>query len=104
MPKEIILDPVVEVNGVDLTDRCRQAECPISINEVDQSTFGGKWSEQGKGMRDATVTLSFIQDYAAASVHATLYPLVESDDPFIIKVKPHDEPVSATNPQGVMTA
>lgn len=102
MPKEIIKDPILSIDGTDLSDRCSQAVVEFETNEVDQSTFGGDYSEQGKGLKDATITLTFHQDYEVGQVDATLWPLSQQDDPFTVRIKPHDAVVSDTNPEYVM--
>lgn len=50
------------------------------------------------GLKDFSVELEFHQDYAAAQVDATLFPLVGAA-PFAIAIRPTSAVVSATNPE-----
>jgi hypothetical protein len=56
------------------------------------------------GLGDATITVGFFQDFAAASVDATLWPLYANKTNFTMVVKPTSAAVSATNPSYTMTA
>lgn len=49
------------------------------------------------GLKNWTVDVEFAQDFAAASVDATLFPLVGAAA-FPISIKPTSAAVSATNP------
>jgi hypothetical protein len=101
--KVIIKNPVVTINGVDLSDHCSQATIATTFNDVDLTSFGDLYTEHGQGMGDATITLTFFQDFAAGSVDATLWPLSQSGTPFAVTVKPINAAVSATNPEYDMT-
>lgn len=103
MAKFVLKNAVVTVNAVDISNHCSSVTIETTFDEVDVTSFGGTYREIVQGMGDATVTLSLFQDYAAASVDATLWPLSQSGSSFPVTVKPTNSAVSATNPRYDMT-
>lgn len=70
-------------------------------DSVDVTAFGSTYKEILSGLGDAKITLAFFQDFAAAKVDATLWPLVGTTFP--VTVKPTSAAVSTTNPRYDMT-
>lgn len=103
MAKFVLKNPVVTVNSVDLSNHISQATIETTFDEVDVTSFGSTYKEILQGMGDATITLSFFQDFAAGSVDATLWPLSQSGSSFPVTVKPTNAAVSSTNPRYDMT-
>jgi len=99
MAKEILRDCYLAIDGVDLSNRASAVAIDNPTDEVNLDTFGGGHHETGRGLRDATITPTFIQDFAAGSVDDTLNPLNESGDVFLVQVRPHKAAASATNPE-----
>jgi len=88
----------VVVNGVDLSTHAFALEGVDEKAKVDVSGFGGT-KEYLPGVRDQTVTVSFLNDRAAGSVYATLKPLYEGGSVFPFYVVPDSSAgTSATNP------
>lgn len=105
MAKQVLRNASITVNGVDLSDHASSVTLENSAEEVDFTTFSpSAYREFGQGMKDATITADFFQDYAAASVDATLYPLYNSGGTFNVVVKPEAGAASATNPSYTMLA
>jgi len=103
MAKFVLKNPVVMVNSVDLSDHISQCTIETSYDDVDVTAFGSTYREILQGMGDATITLSFFQDFAAAKVDATLWPLASGGSTFPVTVKPTNAAVSSTNPRYDMT-
>lgn len=91
------------VNGVDLSNRATSAEITSEKPLVDATTFGAGSTQNLLGIGDGTMSIDFTQDFAAASVDATLYPIHANNSEVVITVKPTNAAVSATNPQYSMT-
>lgn len=99
MPKEVLLDAYVEVNGVDLSDHFSEITVEDTADEVDLSAFGAGYREFGVGLKDATITGTAFQDFDASKVDATLQPLYASGSTFLVKVrKSKTLGASGTNP------
>lgn len=90
-------DYVVTVGGVDLSDHVRQASTDITVEELDDTAMGDDSRSKIGGLRDASVTLEFNQDFAASEVDATLWPLLGTVTNVV--VRPVSGAVSSTNPQ-----
>lgn len=88
MAKEILRTPKILVNSVDLTDHCSSVTLTDEADEVDLTAFGAGYREQGQGLKTSSVTATFFNDHAAASVASTLQPLYESGGTFSVKVWP----------------
>jgi hypothetical protein len=104
--KFVLRSAAITINGTALSDHCSSITFEDKANEVDFTSFTpNAYTEQGQGLRDATITASFFQDYAAASVHAILQPLYASGGTFTVKIWPDQTTsISATNPSVTMTA
>lgn len=107
MGKVILKDASIKINGVDLSDHSSKVTIATQFNEVDVTAFGALYKEIAQGLGDASITVDFFQDFTAANVDATLWPLSQSGSVFPIVVKPTSATVSATNPtftmQGILS-
>ncbi len=103
MAKYIIRNPVVVVNGVDLSNRFSSAEVNSEKDLVDVTAFGASSKQQLVGLGDGTMSFDAFQDFAAASVDATLYPIHTAGSEVVVTVKPTNAAVSTTNPLYTMT-
>ena len=101
MAKEVWRDGYIQVNGVDLSDHCSALTVEGTTEDVDVTSFTtAGFREYATGFKDTTITATFFQDYAAASVDATLQPLWDTGGTFSVHVKPHSSlTTSATNPR-----
>ena len=97
-------DVSVVVNSVDLSNHVRQITITMSADNLDATAMGATSKAYAVGLRDDRMEITFLQDYAAASVDATLNALVGSSTPFTIVVKPTSASVSGTNPSYTMSA
>lgn len=104
MAKFVIKNPVVTVNGVDLSDHCSHCTIETTFDDVEVTGFGATYRSILQGLGDATITVTMQQDFAAGSVDATLWPLSQSGSTFPVTVKPFNSAVGATNPRFDMTA
>lgn len=100
MGKLILKDAYLEVDGVDLSNRANTVGIPMSTDDVNLDTFGSEFHQHGQGLKDGSITATFIQDLDAGSVNATLWPLATSGDSFAVVVRARaGAAVSATNPE-----
>jgi hypothetical protein len=86
----------ITVNGTDFSDHLAACEFSISVDEQETTAFGSGYRSRIGSLKDASVTLSWHQDFGAASVDATLYPLLGSYATVV--AKPTSGTVTATNP------
>jgi len=96
MPKFAATDYSISINGTSFSTSLNSAELSIESDDLETTAFGGEWRTRIGGLKSASLTLSFMQDFGAASVDATLYPLLNSAATVVIK--PTSGTVTATNP------
>jgi hypothetical protein len=89
------------LNGTDISTWLTQTEMQFEVNDVETTTFGSTWRSRVAGLKTGTVNLQFNQDFAAAKVDATIYPLLGSIGTVVIS--PLSTAVSATNPSYTAT-
>lgn len=101
MSKFVVKNAVVTVNGVTLSDRVAQVAVEMNADDVDVSTMGTGVHEHLAGLRNDQFTMTFLSDFDASEVDATLFPLVAtatSQPEFTVSVTPQTGGASATNP------
>lgn len=96
MPKFAATDFSVTVAGTDLSTSLTSVELNLEADDKDTTTFGSGFRTRVGGLKQGSVRLNFLQDFAAGSVEATLYPLLGTIATVVIK--PTSGTVSATNP------
>ena len=96
MAKFVATDYNVTINGSDFSTSIAALTFDISSEEQDTTSFGRTFRTRIGGLKDASVTLDFHQDFAAASVDATLFPLLGSFATVV--AKPTSGTATATNP------
>ena len=98
----VVTNAVVTIGGVDLSSHITKVTLSTSVNELETTTFGNTAKRRVAGLKDSTVAIDFNQDFAAAAVEATLYPLVGSTTAVV--VKPNGTAASSTNPSYTFNA
>jgi hypothetical protein len=87
----------VTINGTDFSSALNSVELALSTNEVDTTNFGSAgWTATAAGLKSASLTLNWMQDFGAGSVNAVLQPLFGTNATVV--VTPTGTTVSATNP------
>jgi hypothetical protein len=95
---------LVLVNGVDLSDQCRGIHTVDTKAAIDVTTFGAGYTQETKGLGQASITLDFESNFSAGKTHATLQPLVGSTTPIAVEVRAVNAARSATNPAVLLAA
>ena len=104
MAKFVLRDAYVAINGTAISDHVSSVTVEDSADEVDFTAFtSSAYREFGQGLKDATITLTVFQDYAASSVYSIFQPLYASGGTFGVEVRPTSAAVSSTNPKATMT-
>ena len=76
MTKLVLTDAKVVINSVNLSDHITNITLDTKTDVVETTGFSQTSKNRVAGLIDNTVTLDFVQDFASASVEATIYPLV----------------------------
>lgn len=104
MGVQIMTDVFVLINGVNLSDHGSNVTLSDTAEKKDITAFGATNRVWAKGLGDATMNVTFFQDFAAGKVHATLQPLKASSTPVTVEVRPTSAARGAANPAFLMSA
>ena len=99
-----LTDALVIVNGVTLSDHGNSVTVNDEREQVDVTAFGATSKAYQKGLGDASIVVTFFQDFAASKVHATLKPLISSSTPVNVEVRATSAARSSTNPAALLSA
>jgi hypothetical protein len=102
MAKFAATDYVVTIGTADFSTNLNSVELSQEADDLETTAFGSSWRTRIGGLKQASLTLNFMQDFGAGSVDATLNPLLGSIATVVIK--PTSGTVTATNPSYTMTA
>jgi hypothetical protein len=102
MAKFYAQDYKITVGTTNLSTSINSVTLDISADEIETTSFGSTYRTRIGGLKDASVSLDFMQDFAAGSVDALLFPLMGST--VSVAIAPTSGTVSATNPEYRFTA
>ena len=102
MAKFYAQDYKITVGTVNLSTLVNSVTLDITTDEVETTAFGSTYRTRIGGLKDASVSLDFMQDFAAGAVDSLLFPLMGST--VAVKIAPTSGTVTATNPEYRFTA
>ena len=102
MAKIVLTNPSITIGGIDLSDHINNITLETKYDIIETTTFGSTAKTRVAGLADNQVTLDFMQDFAASSVEATIYPLLGTTTSIVIK--PVAGTTTTTNPQYTVSA
>lgn len=103
MGKFVLKDCTITVNGVDLSDHASSVEISMEKDDIDTTNFSGGGREHAHGLSNDTITVTFQQDFAAAEVDATLWPLYNDETEFPVAIRATSAAVGVENPEYTAT-
>lgn len=96
MAKFAATDYSVTINGSDFSSNLNSVELALEADDLETTAFGSGWRTRIGGLKNGSLTLNFMQDFGAASVDATLNPLLGTIATVV--VKPTSGTATSTNP------
>ena len=102
MAKFFARDYKITIGTTVISDDIASVTLDITADEVETTAFGSTYRSRIGGLKDASVSLDFHQDFGAGSVDALLFPLLGST--VAVKIAPTTGTVTATNPEYQFTA
>jgi hypothetical protein len=96
MAKLVAKDNKITINGTDFSPSLAAVSFELSADEVEVTAFGNHFRQRISGLKDASISLDWHQDFGATAVDATLFPLLGSEATVV--VTPTSGTVSASNP------
>jgi hypothetical protein len=102
MAKFVTTDYSITLGTTDFSSSIAAVTLEVSADEQETTAFGNSFRTRIAGLKDASLTLEWHQDFGASAVDETLWPLLGSEVSFTIL--PQGGTVSATNPSYSGTA
>ena len=96
MAKFVATNYNIKINGADFSTAIAALTWDISSAEQEVTAFGDTFVQRIGALKDASVTIDFHQDFGAAAVDSTLFPLLGGNATVV--AIPAGTVVSATNP------
>lgn len=89
----------VSINSVDLSDHVKSVTLNFEAELHDDTVMGTSGTRSNKpGLKNWSLEVEFLQDYAASSVDATLFALIGAAA-FPVAMNPNTSTTSASNPR-----
>jgi hypothetical protein len=106
MARLVLTDAYITINSVNLSDHISTVTLTTSDDVVETTAFGSTARTRVAGLADNSVSLEFMQDYAAASVEATINATGSSlvGTTTTVVVKPNGATTAADNPAYTFSA
>lgn len=96
MAKFITKDYSVKLNDIDFSSSIAAVTLEETVETQETTSFGDHSRTRISGLRDATLSIDFHQDFGASSIDSTFHSLLGESIPF--EIKPTSDAVSETNP------
>ena len=96
MAKFVALDYDIELGGVDYTSSIAAITFELSAAEQEITAFGDTHVQRISGLKDASVSIDFHQDFGAGGIDDFFFDKIGLN--MLCKVRPNSGAVSATNP------
>ena len=94
-------NPVLTINGVDLSDMCSSATLTYLVEALEDTAFGTNSRTYTAGLVNNEVTLTMYASFAATETYATLFPLIGTKT--VVTLTPTSSAESVTNPKFILT-
>ncbi len=97
----VLKDASITINSVALSDHANSVTLNYEVDSVEVTAFGNSGHTFTGGLQNNSIDIELMQDFAAANVEATVYPLVGTTTTIVIK--PTSSAVSTSNPSYTIT-
>jgi len=94
--KFVAKDYSIKINSDDFSTSLAAVTLSLSAEEQETTAFGSHYRSRISGLKDASISLDFHQDFGATAVDATLFPLLGSEATVV--VKPTSAAIGSVNP------
>jgi hypothetical protein len=97
MAKFAATDYLVTINGGTVSTNLNSVELAQEADDIETTAFGQSFRTRIGGLKSATLTLNFMQDFGAGAIDETLNPLLGTVATVVIR--PTSAAIGTTNPQ-----
>jgi hypothetical protein len=100
MPKLVLTNAFVSINGINLSDHIASVSLATQYDLVETTQFGQTSKRFVAGLAANSISFEFHQDFQAGSVESVIYPLLGTAT--TCRIKPRDTTRSTSNPEYIM--
>jgi hypothetical protein len=93
----VLTDAYISIASNVISDHANKVEINASVDDKDTTCFGATWKSRTGGLKDGTITVSFLDDFVAANLDSVLWPLLGTVVAFEIRAT--SSAVSTGNPK-----
>lgn len=72
----VLTDALIIINSNTLSDHGNKVEVPVTVQDKDSTTFGQSWINRVGGLKDASLSIEFLNDFVAANLDSIMWPLL----------------------------
>jgi hypothetical protein len=101
MAKIVLTDATITINAVELSDLSNSVTINYEVDSIEVTAFGDTGHNFTGGLRNLSVEIALMQDYAAGKTEATIYPLVGTTT--TLAITPVSGGIGLTNPLYTIT-
>lgn len=92
----VLFDAYISIGGNVVSDHGNKVTVNVSVADEDATTFGQTAKVRRAGLQDGSIDIDFLNDFSAAALDATFWPLLGTLVAF--EIRPTSGARSATNP------
>lgn len=89
-------DYTITFGGTDWSDYVTSVNLPITVAELESTAFGDTWTERIGGLKSATITVNFHQDFVDNGLDEVMWTALGTSIAFTVKAT--SASTSAANP------
>lgn len=104
MAKFVLKDAEIFINAIDLSAWVNAVTLDINPDLPEANTMGTFFKVRLVGLSDATLSVTFTQNFSSGAVDATLFPLVGADPFEVTAMANKTDGIGITNPKFTMQA
>lgn len=92
----VLTDAYINIGSNVVSDHGNKVEVPLTLADLDTTTFGQTWRARVGGLKDASLVVDFLNDFVAANLDSIFFPLLGTVQTF--EIRPTSAARSTGNP------
>lgn len=81
----VLTDGVIIIGGNTISDHGNKIELPITVDVVETTTFGQTYKTKTGGLKEATLNISLVNDFATANLDSIMFQLLGTTQTFSVR-------------------
>lgn len=94
----VLTDAFIIINAVTISDHGNKVEIPFTADTEETTAFGVGWKARVAALKDAALNITFINDFVAANLDATMFALYLAGANVTFEIRPTSGARSTSNP------